>query len=123
MVRIKELKDSLSEQKVLDFPGIGTTRGRRGMNFVLVLSSARNKHIKNYKQTNYHICNFSQLDILVVSECMIVQQYVGSTLSAKIIYNGINKDGFITYADFDWAGDRITRRSTSGNVVMLTGGA
>ena len=60
---------------------------------------------------------------IYVQKALHIIKYVGSTLSAKIIYNGINKDGFIAYADSDWAGDRITRRSTSGNVVMLAGGA
>jgi len=58
-----------------------------------------------------------------IQKALHIIKYVGSTLSAKIIYNGINKDGFIAYADSDWAGDHITRRSTSGNVVMLAGGA
>ncbi len=46
------------------------------VNSMLVLSSAHNKHVKIYKQTNNHICNFPQLDMLVVSECMIVQHYI-----------------------------------------------
>ncbi len=58
-----------------------------------------------------------------IQKALHIIKYVGSTLSAKIIYNGINKDGFIAYANSNWAGDRITRRSTSGNVVMLASGA
>ena len=48
-------------------------------------------------------------------------QYLKATRTLGITYNG-KKPGFYGYSDSDWAGDRATRRSTSGYLFYLYGG-
>ena len=39
------------------------------------------------------------------------------------MYKGAGQQGLIAYANADWAGDKISRKSVTGYVVMLAGGA
>lgn len=52
---------------------------------------------------------------------MGVLRYVVSTASLGITYGG--KEGLVGYSDSDFAGDIDTRRSTTGYVFVLNGGA
>ena len=49
--------------------------------------------------------------------------YVNTNLNAKICYDGKEQEGFIAYADADWGSDPITRKSITGNIIKLAGGA
>ena len=49
--------------------------------------------------------------------------YINTNSNAKICYNGKEQEGFIAYADADWASDPITRKSITGNIIKLAGGA
>ncbi len=49
--------------------------------------------------------------------------HVHTTEKAKILFNGISKLGFVAFADADWAADRISRKSVTGYVILLAGGA
>jgi hypothetical protein len=51
-----------------------------------------------------------------------VLRYLKATRTLGITYNG-SKSGFFGYSDSDWAGDPHSRRSTSGYVFFLYGGA
>jgi len=57
-----------------------------------------------------------------VQKALYIIRYVNTTLSTKIVYNGNNKEGFLAFADADWAADKITRRSVSGYIITLAGG-
>ncbi len=50
-------------------------------------------------------------------------RYINGTKDFGILYDG--KESLITegHADADWAGCRMTRKSTSGNIFLLAGGA
>lgn len=50
-------------------------------------------------------------------------RYAKETAAYGIVYDGHNTDGLIIYSDSDYATDPDTRRSTSGYVTVLTGGA
>ena len=50
-----------------------------------------------------------------------VMRYIKGTLSSKIEYSKSN-EGIFGYCDADWAGDKETRRSTSGYVFMMSNG-
>ena len=52
-----------------------------------------------------------------------VLQYLKGTENVGIKYQGNTAFNFHGYSDSDWAEDRQTRRSTSGNVFMMAGGA
>ena len=47
-------------------------------------------------------------------------KYVNTTIKCKIAYT--KKEGFIAFADADWATDKIDRKSITGNIIMLAGG-
>jgi hypothetical protein len=53
-----------------------------------------------------------------------LQRYLRSSLNTAIQYGhgDQNAHGLIGYTDADWAGDKATRKSTSGYVFMLGGG-
>ena len=51
-----------------------------------------------------------------------VVRYVAGTVSHGVVYGGQEK-GFEGYGDSDWAGDVVSRRSTTGFVFLLNGGA
>jgi transposase InsO family protein len=50
-----------------------------------------------------------------------VFRYLRGTLDQGITF-GKSDDGLIGYSDADWAGDRTTRKSTSGYIFMMYGG-
>jgi hypothetical protein len=56
-----------------------------------------------------------------IQQALYIIRYVASTLDAKITYDGKSKEGFIAYADADWAGDPINRKSVTSYVVKLAG--
>ena len=58
-----------------------------------------------------------------VVKAMHIVRYVASTLDSKISYHGDSNEGLIAYADADWAGDIIDRKSVTGYLVTLAGGA
>ena len=49
--------------------------------------------------------------------------YVNTNLNSKIGYDGKQQEGFIAYADADRASDHISRKSVTGYVIKLAGGA
>jgi hypothetical protein len=51
-----------------------------------------------------------------------VLRYIAGTLDYGVIYNA-NKPGLVAYCDADYAGDIDTRRSTTGYVFIMHGGA
>ena len=57
-----------------------------------------------------------------IAKALYIVKYVNSTINGKLIYNGFDNKGLITYSDVDWAGDQITCRSVTGNLVLLAGG-
>jgi hypothetical protein len=52
-----------------------------------------------------------------------VLRYLQRTKNMVIEYNGNTPFNFHGFSDSDWAEDRATRRSTSGNVFLMAGGA
>jgi hypothetical protein len=58
-----------------------------------------------------------------IAKALYIVCYVNSTLQAKIVYKGAAQQGLLAWADADWAGDKISRKSVTGYVVMLAGGA
>jgi hypothetical protein len=58
-----------------------------------------------------------------IAKALYIVRYVNSTLQAKIVYKGAAQQGLLAFADADWAGDKISRKSVTGYVVMLAGGA
>ena len=57
-----------------------------------------------------------------LSKALYICRYLVGTKDYCLTY-GAKKDGIIAYADADWASNQITRRSTTGNLVMLAGAA
>jgi hypothetical protein len=56
-----------------------------------------------------------------------VMRYLKGTMELGLTYGGsnvnqLNKDILYAYCDSDWAGDRQSRRSLSGYILMLNGG-
>ena len=49
--------------------------------------------------------------------------YVNMNLNSKIGYDGKQQEGFIAYADADWASDHISRKSVTGYIIKLASGA
>ncbi len=58
-----------------------------------------------------------------IQKALYIVKYVNTTLKTQIVYNNRKKEGFIAFADADWGADRISRKSITGNVVKLAGGA
>lgn len=52
-----------------------------------------------------------------------VLAYLKSTKNVKIVYDKFAQESLYGYADADWAADLDTRKSTSGIVFLLAGGA
>jgi hypothetical protein len=50
-------------------------------------------------------------------------QYLHCTLQFKLCFQGLAPQGLVGYCDADWAGDLEDRRSTTGFVFMMGGGA
>ena len=50
-------------------------------------------------------------------------RYLKGTLTHGILYTKDGSDTFIGYTDADWAGDADDRKSTSGYIFLLSGGA
>jgi hypothetical protein len=48
---------------------------------------------------------------------------VNTNLNSKIGYDGKQEEGFIAYADADWASDHISQKSVTGYIIKLAGGA
>jgi hypothetical protein len=62
-----------------------------------------------------------------IQRSLHIVKYVAGTLDSKITYHELNEDGFpegfAAYADADWAGNIIDRRSVTGYIITLAGGA
>src|SRR5258705_6915469 len=58
-----------------------------------------------------------------IQKSLHIVRYINMHINAKIIYDGQNQEGFIAYADADWASDPINRKSVTGNIIKLAGGA
>jgi hypothetical protein len=58
-----------------------------------------------------------------IQKSLHIVQYINMHINAKIIYDGQSQEGFIAYADADWASDPINRKSVTGNIIKLAGGA
>jgi len=52
-----------------------------------------------------------------------VMRYIKSSLDYGILYDASSTEGLIGYSDADYGGDLIDRKSTSGMVYTLFGGA
>ena len=46
-----------------------------------------------------------------------IVRYVNTNLNSKIGYDGKQQEGFIAYADADWASDHISRKSVTGYIT------
>ena len=64
--------------------------------------------------------NPSQLHLTAVKR---VFRYPNVPLDLALTYAQTRSDDLIAYSDADWAGDRDSRRSTSGNVFVFAGSA
>ena len=58
-----------------------------------------------------------------INRSLHIVRYINTNSNAKICYDGKGQEGFIAYADADWASDPITRKSITGNIIKLAGGA
>ncbi|KAL7284900.1 hypothetical protein ACG7TL_002214 [Trametes sanguinea] len=52
-----------------------------------------------------------------------VLRYLQGTKHFRLRYDGASNDGLLVYSDSDWGEDRDNRRSTSGYVFLMAGGA
>ena len=66
------------------------------------------------------LCKSNQLHLTAVKR---VFRYLKGTLDLALTNEQTRSDDLIAYSDADWAGDRDSRRSTSGNVFVLAGSA
>jgi hypothetical protein len=57
-----------------------------------------------------------------LNKALYICRYLVGTQDYYLSY-GAKQDGIIAFADADWGSDQITRRSTSGHLVMLAGAA
>jgi hypothetical protein len=58
-----------------------------------------------------------------INKSLHIVHYVNTNLNSKIGYDGKQEEGFIAYADADWASDHISRKSVTGYIIKLAGGA
>jgi hypothetical protein len=58
-----------------------------------------------------------------INKSLHIVRYVNKNLDSKIGYDGKQEEGFIAYADADWASDHISRKSVTGYIIKLAGGA
>jgi hypothetical protein len=58
-----------------------------------------------------------------INKSLHIIRYVNTNLNSKIGYDGKQEEGFIAYADADWASDHISRKSVTGYIIKLAGGA
>ena len=59
-----------------------------------------------------------------INQSLHIIRYINMNLNGKICYNGkCDETGFIAYADADWASDHISRKSVTGYIIKLAGGA
>ena len=52
-----------------------------------------------------------------------VMRYLSGTTKLEILYSNDSTNGLIGYSDADWGGDINDRKSTSGYIFKLNGGA
>jgi hypothetical protein len=52
-----------------------------------------------------------------------IMRYIKGSLNIGILYNATSKEGLIRYLNADYRGDLQDRKSTSGMVFTLFGGA
>ena len=57
-----------------------------------------------------------------INKSLYIIKYINSTINGKIMYNGEFSQGFLAYADADWAADKISRKSVTGYVILLAAG-
>ena len=58
-----------------------------------------------------------------IQKALYIVKYIAHTIDAKIVYKGKSfdkKNGFIAYADADWASDHTTCISVTRYVVLLS---
>ena len=58
-----------------------------------------------------------------INKGLHIVHYVNTNLNSKIGYDGKQQEGFIAYADADLASDHISRKSVTGYIIKLAGGA
>jgi hypothetical protein len=58
-----------------------------------------------------------------INKSLHIVCYVNMNLNSKIGYDGKQEEGFIAYADADWASDHISRKSVTRYIIKLAGGA
>src|SRR5260370_35254403 len=58
-----------------------------------------------------------------IQKSLHIVRYINTHINAKIIYDGQSQEGFIAYTDVDWASDPINRKSVTGTIIKLAGGA
>jgi hypothetical protein len=58
-----------------------------------------------------------------INKSLHIVRYVNTNLNSKIGYDGKQEEGFIAYADADWASDHISQKSVTGYIIKLAGGA
>ena len=58
-----------------------------------------------------------------IQRALHIVRYVNTNVNGEICYNGKSQEGFIAYADADWASDTISRKSVTGYIIKLAEGA
>src|SRR5258707_14379256 len=58
-----------------------------------------------------------------IQKSLHIIKYLNMHSDGRIIYDGLKGEGFIAYADADWASDPINRKSVTGYIIKLAGGA
>src|SRR5258708_8493802 len=58
-----------------------------------------------------------------IQKSLHIIKYLNTHSDGRIIYDGLKGEGFIAYADADWASDPINRKSVTGYIIKLAGGA
>jgi hypothetical protein len=58
-----------------------------------------------------------------IQKALHIVRYINTHSHAEIWYDGLQQEGFIAYADADWASDTISRKSVTGYIIKLAGGA
>jgi hypothetical protein len=67
-----------------------------------------------------HMANLSIEHKIAVKR---IFRYLQGTLQFKLHFGGLTPQGLVRYCDADWANDLEDRRSTTGFVFMMGGGA
>ena len=58
-----------------------------------------------------------------IKNALHIVRYVNTYLHIRVKYNGLSGEGFIAFADADWAADPDTCKSTTGYIIKLAQGA